>query len=287
MYDWNALWHTHAGKQQRFASETLDINQLAPELGASLHRAARNPHDIAVYDHGDHYSLLRHDQGLQLLRLEKRVLFDIAIRLVTADEGQPLALPYLEVLVDNLATGEAGNWRAEVHCNEDGELLANDVLLQHEQPPAMDWPELSFADDARFATALRDSWQEAAEAVTLDAAAWFNAEALEQHATEPPLDARIQQMCERYAEIVRREQALLSRQFSDEELLLIAEVLRGVTFESAESCRGLWLAVENRLLQDELDRKHGVDGAALLRQLQQLSYTQEVALIEALAPAQD
>ena len=57
MYDWNALWHTHAGKQQRFASETLDINQLAPELGASLHRAARNPHDIAVYDHGDHYSL--------------------------------------------------------------------------------------------------------------------------------------------------------------------------------------------------------------------------------------
>ena len=36
MYDWNALWHTHASKQQRFASETLDINQLAPELGASL-----------------------------------------------------------------------------------------------------------------------------------------------------------------------------------------------------------------------------------------------------------
>ena len=91
--------------------DSLTQLTLAPELGASLHRAARNPHDIAVYDHGDHYSLLRHDQGLQLLRLEKRVLFDIAIRLVTADEGQ----------ADTIAiTADAGEVAAESADATDG-----------------------------------------------------------------------------------------------------------------------------------------------------------------------
>lgn len=287
MYDWNALWHAHAGHRHSFDSSSPDINLLAAELGESLRHSARDNHDIAVYESSHHYTLLRHDQGLQLLRLDKHALFDIGIRLVTADEGQPLTLPYLEVLIDNLATGEDASWRAEISCNADGELIANDALLQSDLPPAMVWPTLSFANDPRFAIALQQSWQDAAEGITLDAAAWFNTEALEQMADEPPLDARIQQMCERYAEIIRREQAALSRQFSDDALHLIAEVLRGITFESAESCRGLWLAVESRLLQDELDQKHGVDGDALLRQLQQLSYAQEVALIEALTPPQN
>ena len=121
-------------------------------------------------------------------------------------------------------------------------------------------------------------------AVALAAAAWFNAEALEDQPAEPPLDARIQEMCDRYAEIIRREQALLSRRFSDNELRLVADVLRSTRFETAESCRGLWLAVESRVLHDELDRQYEVDGEALLERLKTLGYTQEVALIEALSP---
>ena len=285
MYDWNALWHAHAGQYSQYGSSSQDVNQLAETLGETLLRAARQASDIAVYEHADHYTLLRHDQGLQMLRLDKHGMFDIAIRLVSIDEGQLYALPYLEVLIDNLATGEEAAWRGEVACNEDGELLCDGELLQPDVPPVIDWAALSFAKLEAFQSALQQSWQDEAETITLDAAAWFNARALEEMGDEPVLDARVQQMCDRYAEIIRREQAALSRQFSDEALMLIAEVLRGVTFETAESCRGLWLAVENRILQDELDRKYQLDGDALLRQLQQLGYTQEVALIEALSPS--
>lgn len=285
MYDWNALWHAHQAHLQQLASQQLDVNQLAAELDAELRHPARNLHDVATYDAGDHFLLLRHDNGLQMLKLDKRQLFDIGIRLVTDDEGQPYALPYLEVLIDNLATGEEAIWRAEVDCSDDGELLANGEILEAERIPAIALPPLSFIDDSRFHHALQQAWQEAADGITLDAAAWFNTEALEDAELDTPLDARIQQMCDRYAEIIRREQALLSRRFDDAELMLIAEVLRGVSFETADSCRGLWLAVESRILHDELDRKHEVDGEALLAKLKQLGYTQEVALIEALAPS--
>ncbi len=283
MYDWNALWHLHQDYRTAYGLADRDINQLADALGGKLLKSARDSHDLAVYDTGSSYTLLRHDDGLQLVTLEKQQLFDIAIRLVTADEGQALALPYLEVLVDNLATEEEAIWRAEVQCSEDGELVANGELLSPDTPPAMQLA-VSFAANPQFARALHDSWQESAEAITLDAAAWFNAEALEDQPAEPPLDARIQEMCDRYAEIIRREQALLSRRFSDNELRLVADVLRSTRFETAESCRGLWLAVESRVLHDELDRQYEVDGEALLERLKTLGYTQEVALIEALSP---
>lgn len=283
MYDWNALWHLHQDYRTAYGLADRDINQLADALGGKLLKSARDSHDLAVYDTGSSYTLLRHDDGLQLLTLEKQQLFDIAIRLVTADEGQALALPYLEVLVDNLATEEEAIWRAEVQCSEDGELVANGELLSPDTPPAMPLA-VSFAANPQFVRALNDCWQESAEAITLDAAAWFNAEALEDQPAEPPLDARIQEMCDRYAEIIRREQALLSRRFSDNELRLLADVLRSTRFETAESCRGLWLAVESRVLHDELDRQYEVDGEALLERLKALGYTQEVALIEALSP---
>ena len=283
MYDWNALWHIHDNYRTGYVRPEADINQLAEELQGKLIKTARDARDLAVYDTGDDYTLLRHDNGLQMLRLPKHHLFDIGVRLVTADEGQSLALPYLEVLVDNLATGEEAAWRGEVQCSDAGALSVNGETLSPDTPPAMQFA-LSFKDEPRFASALQEAWQEAAEHITLDAAAWFNAEALEHAPEEPPLDARIQQMCDRYAEIIRREQALLSRRFSDEELHLVAEVLRGVHFDSAESCRGLWLAVEARILHDELDRKHQLDGEALLEKLRGLGYTQEVALIEALSP---
>ncbi|SCK25308.1 hypothetical protein [Vogesella sp. LIG4] len=285
MYDWNALWHVHDKHRGGYRTPDADINQLADELQGKLLKSARDEHDLAVYDTGDDYTLLRHDNGLQMLRVAKHHLFDIGVRLVTADEGQALALPYLEVLVDNLATGEEAVWRGEVHCNDEGALSVNGETLRLDMPPRMQF-DLPFKDEARFAAALQEAWQDAAEHTTLDAAAWFNAEALEHAPEEAPLDARIQQMCDRYAEIIRREQALLSRRFSDAELHLVAEVLRGVHFESAESCRGLWLAVEARVLHDELDHKYKVDGEALLEKLRALGYTQEVALIEALSPVQ-
>lgn len=285
MYDWNALWHAHLDYRTSYGAPDNDINQLASQLNGILSKSARDAHDLAVYDTGSSYTLLRHDNGLQIMTLAKQHLFDIAIRLVTADEGQALALPYLEVLVDNLATEEEGIWRAEVSCTEDGELAANGALLHPDEPPAMAF-NLSFAANPQFTQALQQAWQEAAESITLDAAAWYNAEALEDAPAEPPLDARIQEMCDRYAEIIRREQAMLSRRFSDNELRVVAEVLRSTRFETAESCRGLWLAVESRILHDELDQKHQADGDALLERLKALSYTQEVALIEALSPVQ-
>lgn len=285
MYDWNALWHQHSAYRTGYVKADADINQLADALGATLIKPAKGEHDLAVYDAGESFTLLRHDNGLQLLQLAKRHLFDIGVRLVTFDEGQALALPYLEVLVDNLATGEADAWRAEVHCNEEGELSVEGEPLLLDTPPAMQF-SLPCASEPRFATAMAEAWQDAAEGITLDAAAWFNADALEQQGDELPLDARIQQMCDRYAEIIRREQALLSRRFDDEELKLIASVLRNVRFETAESCRGLWLVIESRILHDELDQQFGLDGEQLLEKLKQLNYTQEVALIEALSPVE-
>lgn len=287
MYDWDALWHEHEGYRTGFEVRHNDANQLAEELAARLIKPAQHPGDVAVYETADKFILAGHADGLQLLDVLKHGLFDITLRLVTEDEGleQP-APPYVEIHVDNLATEEQAVWRGALSRDAAGQILLEDCALDGQSMPAMVFEQLSFADDARFRAELQRVWQEDLPPLQPLIVACFEQAALAGQA-EPHHygdEARVQQICDRYAEIVRREQVALSRQFSDAELQLIAHVLQNVRFEEAASCRGVWLAVEACMIDEELDQHFKLDGEALLGKMKALSYAQEVALIEALSP---
>lgn len=287
MYDWDALWHEHEGYRTGFAVHHNDANLLADELSAKLMKPAQHPTDVAVYETPDKFILAGHDDGLQLLEVFKHGLFDITLRLVTEDEGldEP-ALPYVEIHVDNLATEEQSVWRGAVSRDEEGRIWVGNRTLEEQVMPAMPFDELSFTDHAHFRDELHRVWQEDLPQLKPLIDAWFDHTDLS-GAAEPHHygdEARVQQICDRYAEIVRREQAVLSRQFADAELQLIAHVLKNVRFEEAASCRGVWLAVETCMIDEELDQHFKVDGEALLLKMKGLSYSQEVALIEALSP---
>lgn len=287
MYDWNALWHEHEAYRTGYAVQHNDANQLADALSAQLIKPAAGIDDVAVYDDGDRYLLAGHKDGLQLLDIAKHSLFDITLRFVTEEEDQDIAPPYVEIHVDNLATEEQAVWRAVVSRHEDGQIWVGKRALDENVIPAMPFDELSFTDNARFREELARVWHEDLPQLKPALEAWFQHGALSAPADEPAHygdAARVQQICDRYAEIVRREQALLSRQFSDPELHLIAQVLKGVRFDDAASCRGVWLAVEARIIEEELDQHWKVDGEKLLTKMKALSYAQEVALIEALSP---
>ncbi|WP_159876756.1 MULTISPECIES: hypothetical protein [Aquitalea] len=289
MYDWDALWHEHEGYRTGFAVHHNDTNLLAGELSAKLMKPAQHPTDVAVYETADKFILVGHDEGLQLLEVFKHGMFDITLRLVTEDEGlQEPALPYVEIHVDNLATEEQSVWRDAVSRDEEGRIWVGNRTLDEQVMPAMPFDELSFTDNAHFRDELHRVWQEDLPQLRPLIDAWFDHTSLtgEVEAHHYGDEARVQQICDRYAEIVRREQAILSRQFSDAELQLIAHVLQNVRFEEAASCRGVWLAVETCMIDEELDQHFKLDGEALLHKMKALSYAQEVALIEALSPLQ-
>ncbi|MGL6071342.1 hypothetical protein [Craterilacuibacter sp.] len=303
MYDWNALWHQHAGYRSGFDLKTqqkphaADVNALADELSARLLKPAQNEHDVAVYETEGKFILAGYSDGLQLLELKKHELFDITLHFITEGDDSECALPCIEVSVDNLATGENSHWRTPVSKNKAGDILVGREKLGSGIAPMMPFDELSFTDNGRFREDLHATWQHELPLLAPEIEAWFDPARVVHAATEAAatgasdtgthaeMDARSHEMLERYAEIIRREQLLLSRRFADNELQLIAAVLQGIHFEGAAACRGLWLAVEARILDEDLDHEHKVDAEALLAKLKTLSYTQEVALIEALAPA--
>ncbi|MEN3032340.1 hypothetical protein [Chromobacterium amazonense] len=289
MYDWNALWHEREAYRTGFDIHHNDANELADALRAKLIHPAAHPEEVAVYENDDRYILAGHAGGLQLLEVLKHGLFDITLRFVTEDEGQNVPLPYVEIHVDNLATEEQAVWRGEARLDDEGRIWVGKRTLDENVLPAMPFDELSFTDNAEFREALARVWHEDLPQLRPLIEAWFHhggaAPAHEEPAHYGDAD-RVQQICDRYAEIVRREQALLSRQFSDDELRLIAGVIAGIHFDSAASCRGVWLAVEARIIDDELDQQFQIDSEALLGKLKNLSYAQEVALIEALSPLQ-
>lgn len=287
MYDWDALWHEHAGYRTGYTGEKNDLNELAEELSGTLVHPARDEAGVAVYDSGDNFVLVGHGDGLQILHVAKHALFDITLRFVGEDEGAETPLPYVEILVDNLATGDEAVWRGAVTQGDDGAPLVAGCPLRGTTLPDMPFTELSFSQSERFRTALGQLWQEDIPQLRPLMETWFKGGNISIRDNTPlplPDDARTREMLERYAEIVHREQAVLSRLFSDNELHLIAEVLRDIHFETAASCRGVWLAVEARLIHDELDRKLEVDAQSLLERMKALSFAQEVALIEALSP---
>ncbi|WP_434627278.1 hypothetical protein [Chromobacterium sp. CV08] len=288
MYDWNALWHQREACRAGFDAGHHDANELADALQARLIHPAASIGDVAVYEDAERYLLAGHSDGLQLLEVMKHGLFDITLRFVSEDEGQDLPLPYVEIHVDNLATEEQAVWRGEARLDDDGHIWIGKRTLDEDVLPALPFDELSFTDNAEFREALARVWHEDLPQLRPLIEAWFRhgdaGIADEEPAAHYGDAARVQQICDRYAEIVRREQAVLSRLFSDDELRLIAGVIGSVEFDSAASCRGVWLAVEARIIEDELDQHHQVDGEALLARMKTLSYAQEVALIEALSP---
>lgn len=287
MYDWNALWREHEAYRTGYNVHHADANELADALKAKLIHPASETNPVAVYEDQDRYVLAGHDGGLQLLEVMKHGLFDITLRFVSEDEGQGVALPYVEIHVDNLATEEQAVWRGEARLDDEGRIWVGKRTLDEDVLPAMPFDELSFTDNAQFREELARVWHEDLPQLRPLIEAWFHHGGAIAEADEPAHygDAeRVQQMCDRYAEIVRREQSVLSRMFSDDELRLIAGVIAGIHFDSAASCRGVWLAVEARIIEDELDQQHQIDAEALLAKMKGLSYAQEVALIEALSP---
>ncbi|MFK7087422.1 hypothetical protein AAFM71_01290 [Chromobacterium violaceum] len=287
MYDWNALWHEREAYRTGYNVHHADANELADALKAKLIHPASETNPVAVYEDQDRYVLAGHDGGLQLLEVMKHGLFDITLRFVSEDEGQGVALPYVEIHVDNLATEEQAVWRGEARLDDEGRIWVGKRTLDEDVLPAMPFDELSFTDNAQFREELARVWHEDLPQLRPLIEAWFHHGGAIVEADEPAHygDAeRVQQMCDRYAEIVRREQSVLSRMFSDDELRLIAGVIAGIHFDSAASCRGVWLAVEARIIEDELDQQHQIDAEALLAKMKGLSYAQEVALIEALSP---
>lgn len=88
---------------------------------------------------------------------------------------------------------------------------------------------------------------------------------------------RINQIADRYAEILRRNQPSLS----EPEWNLIRDSLNGTLHEPAAMIGGVWQGVEDSLA-DGLGAKWGVDGPELVRKLRGLSFAQEVALVEAI-----
>ncbi|MBX9267158.1 hypothetical protein [Chromobacterium violaceum] len=287
MYDWNALWHEREAYRTGYNVHHADANELADALKAKLIHPASETNPVAVYEDQDRYVLAGHDGGLQLLEVMKHGLFDITLRFVSEDEGQGVALPYVEIHVDNLATEEQAVWRGEARLDDEGRIWVGKRTLDEDVLPAMPFDELSFTDNAQFREELARVWHEDLPQLRPLIEAWFHHGGAIAETDEPAHygDAeRVQQMCDRYAEIVRREQSVLSRMFSDDELRLIAGVIAGIHFDSAASCRGVWLAVEARIIEDELDQQHQIDAEALLAKMKGLSYAQEVALIEALSP---
>lgn len=87
---------------------------------------------------------------------------------------------------------------------------------------------------------------------------------------------RINQLADRYAEILRRNPP---PELSEGEWSLIRDSLNGTLHEPAAMIRGVWQDVEDGLF-DGLAAKWGVDGPALVARLRALDYAQEVALVE-------
>ena len=87
---------------------------------------------------------------------------------------------------------------------------------------------------------------------------------------------RLNQIADRYTELLRRNPL---PDFSVAEWNLMRDSLNGGLHEPAATIRGVWQGVEDSLL-DSLGAKWDVDGPALVARLRDLTYAQEVALVE-------
>lgn len=90
---------------------------------------------------------------------------------------------------------------------------------------------------------------------------------------------RVNQVLDRYAEILRRER--VEQLFSEAEWSALRDMLNGVVSEPAGMIRGSLLMGWEDSLEDGIAEKWDVDPAVMGDKLRGLSFAQEVAVIEA------
>lgn len=92
---------------------------------------------------------------------------------------------------------------------------------------------------------------------------------------------RVNQVLDRYAEILRRER--VEQLFAAPEWSALRDMLNGVISEPAGMIRGSLAMGWEDSLEDGIAEKWDVAPAALLTKLQALTFAQEVAVIESVA----
>lgn len=92
------------------------------------------------------------------------------------------------------------------------------------------------------------------------------------------VSARVNQIGDRYAEIMRRVQ--IEKRFTDAEWNLLRDSLNGVYKQPASQIARLWHGIEDSIELDGLADKWEVDGDALLAKLRDLQFVDEVAVVE-------
>ncbi|WP_194724058.1 hypothetical protein [Noviherbaspirillum malthae] len=104
-------------------------------------------------------------------------------------------------------------------------------------------------------------------------------EAIGKDAEITGLSHRINQIGDRYAQIMKSID--IGPRFSEAEWNLVRDSLNGTSHEPAAMIQAVWHGISDSIGLDQLDEKWEVDGPALLKKLQALSYVEQVALVEA------
>lgn len=87
---------------------------------------------------------------------------------------------------------------------------------------------------------------------------------------------------ERYYEALAWERQELRKRYTPAELSLIADACLTVIFDDTAAVRMLWAEVADAIRLEGLAEKWGVDGAALVKQLQEQPLTADAALVDAI-----
>ena len=92
------------------------------------------------------------------------------------------------------------------------------------------------------------------------------------------ISGRLGQICDRYAEINRR--ARIAQRFSEAELNAMRDCCNGTWFEPAQLIDGAVSANFEDSLIDGIAEKWGIDAPATIAKLRELTYPDQVALVE-------
>jgi hypothetical protein len=93
------------------------------------------------------------------------------------------------------------------------------------------------------------------------------------------LSGRINTVIDRYSEILRRNRP---KEFSGAEMAFLRERLRGVNLIPASSIKRLWLRIEGGIESRDISTPEGINAEDLISKMKELSFIQEVALLEML-----
>jgi len=95
------------------------------------------------------------------------------------------------------------------------------------------------------------------------------------------MSGQVSQDLERYYEALRRSRAALRTQLTEAELMLICDANHDTMYDSAVSVQMLPGGIEDAIRLEGLDAKWEIDGGALVRKLEELSFIDRAALVDA------